>query len=451
MAFELSTDGTTWTALGAGARIAGGWELTGLSLPPAGMIRARARVPGGEFNGSSGLVESMQSYPHIVSDTSWLCSELEQDGWQSLGFDDSTWANAVVRTEYPYPPTAYISGTLGKHIWAAPGSNLTAYCRKTFTVSGTPQPSQAIVRVDDAYDFYLNGALVGYKHTILPPDAQTYDISAYLQTGPNVFAIKGWDLNPIDRAMLFDADVQFNQAPVAKAKNVTVTAGQDCTASASIDNGSYDPDAGDTITLSQSPAGPYAAGDTVVTFTVTDNHGASASSSATVSVLDSTPPAVICPSSQVVNATVTAGATVNYPPVTANDACGPVTVSFSKLTGTIFPIGTTTVSVTATDSTNNQSACDFTVTVKAASEQLADLVTYVNGLPVTQGIKSSLLTKLNIANNALDMNRPAVACVSLRAFIYEAQVLRAIKRLTPAQAGQMITDVTRIRNVIGCT
>ena len=57
VSFELSSDGTNWTLLGSGTRISGGWELTGLSLPANGTIRARARTTGGNYNGSSGLVE----------------------------------------------------------------------------------------------------------------------------------------------------------------------------------------------------------------------------------------------------------------------------------------------------------------------------------------------------------------------------------------------------------
>lgn len=46
-AFDLSEDGgTIWTRLGTGTRITGGWELTGLALPSAGRIRARAFVGG---------------------------------------------------------------------------------------------------------------------------------------------------------------------------------------------------------------------------------------------------------------------------------------------------------------------------------------------------------------------------------------------------------------------
>lgn len=56
VAFDLSTDGATWAPLGAGTRIPGGWELTGLSLPQFGLIRAQARVMSGVVNGSTGLV-----------------------------------------------------------------------------------------------------------------------------------------------------------------------------------------------------------------------------------------------------------------------------------------------------------------------------------------------------------------------------------------------------------
>jgi uncharacterized delta-60 repeat protein len=43
--FEIDTPaGTGWTPLGAAARIPGGWELSGLALPPAGRVRALGRT-----------------------------------------------------------------------------------------------------------------------------------------------------------------------------------------------------------------------------------------------------------------------------------------------------------------------------------------------------------------------------------------------------------------------
>ncbi len=64
-----------------------------------------------------------------------------------------------------------------------------------------------------------------------------------------------------------------NAPPIAKCKDVTVSAGCGTTANASIDDGSYDPN-GDTLTIVQTPAGPYPIGQTTVTLTVTDPAGA---------------------------------------------------------------------------------------------------------------------------------------------------------------------------------
>jgi hypothetical protein len=66
VSFDLSVDGTTWMALGAGSRISGGWELTGLSLAANGTIRARASTVGGYCGSSSGLVEKQSSFSGLA-------------------------------------------------------------------------------------------------------------------------------------------------------------------------------------------------------------------------------------------------------------------------------------------------------------------------------------------------------------------------------------------------
>jgi len=64
--FDLSTDGgSNWTLVGTGSRISGGWQLSGLSLPFSGQIRARARTPGGFANGSGGLPETITPFGGI--------------------------------------------------------------------------------------------------------------------------------------------------------------------------------------------------------------------------------------------------------------------------------------------------------------------------------------------------------------------------------------------------
>src|SRR5204862_561532 len=77
--------------------------------------------------------------------------------------------------------------------------------------------------------------------------------------------------------------------PVARCKHTTVSADGSCMANAAIDDGSFSPNTGGTITLVQSPSGPYVLGDTSVTLTVSDNHGFSNNSGATGTVRDTTP------------------------------------------------------------------------------------------------------------------------------------------------------------------
>ena len=154
-----------------------------------------------------------------------------------------------------------------------------------------------------------------------------------------------------------------NAPPAASCRNVTVSADETCTADASIDNGSSDPNEGDTITLIQSPAGPYPLGETLVTLTVTDSHGQSSSCQSTVTVLDGTPPIIACPANITATASSTAGARAHFPLPTASDTCSAVAVACSPASDSLFPVGTAHVICTATDAAGNQSQCDFTVNV----------------------------------------------------------------------------------------
>lgn len=56
--FEYSTNGVDWASLGNGARVAGGWELSGVVLPPGCSVRASGAVAGGYFNDSFWLAQS---------------------------------------------------------------------------------------------------------------------------------------------------------------------------------------------------------------------------------------------------------------------------------------------------------------------------------------------------------------------------------------------------------
>ena len=89
--FELSTNGgTVFTPLGGGTRINGGWELTGLTLPDSGHIRARARITTGLYNSSSGIVETLTGFGPNPNDqdNDGLLDSWELTYWPTLNGHD---------------------------------------------------------------------------------------------------------------------------------------------------------------------------------------------------------------------------------------------------------------------------------------------------------------------------------------------------------------------------
>jgi len=114
----------------------------------------------------------------------------------------------------------------------------------------------------------------------------------------------------------------------------------------------------------------------------------------------------------------------------------------------LFPVGDTTVTVTATDAVGNQATCTFNVHVKGAAEQLSDLMVYVTALALDSGTKVSLQAKLTAAQSALASGNPQGALTALQDFINATLALKG-KKLTPAQASRLISEATRIRAVIG--
>ena len=159
----------------------------------------------------------------------------------------------------------------------------------------------------------------------------------------------------------------IDQAPVPKCHNVTVSAGPTCTASASIDNASFDPDGADTIMLAQSPPSPYPLGNTLVTLTVTDNHNVARTCQATVTVADTTPPAMTVPADIVAHTDPgLCTAVVQFTQPSVSDNCsgpGQIRVVCTPSSGSVFPKGQTTVNCTAVDLAGNQTTGSFKVTV----------------------------------------------------------------------------------------
>jgi hypothetical protein len=200
---------------------------------------------------------------------------------------------------------------------------------------------------------------------------------------------------------------------------------------------------------SPTPIGGFPLDETPVTLTVADSAG-SDSEEVVVKVVDTIAPTIHCPADLVVNAIAPTGAPVVYPAPSAADSCSVSSVVCGPASGDIFAVGTTTVQCAVTDGAGHADACSFTVEVKSPAEQVADLIDQVKALSnVAVGTRNSLLTKLEDALNALINGRTMSACGKLKDFLGEVSAMSG-KKLTEAQAGELIADGTRIREAAGC-
>lgn len=101
-----------------------------------------------------------------------------------------------------------------------------------------------------------------------------------------------------------------------------------------------------------------------VTCTATDHAGNTASGQFTLTAHDADAPTITVPASMSAEATGPGGAAVTYPAPTAADVVdGTTPVDCDHESGTVFPLGPTTVTCTAEDRSGNVSTASFTVTV----------------------------------------------------------------------------------------
>jgi hypothetical protein len=205
---------------------------------------------------------------------------------------------------------------------------------------------------------------------------------------------------------------------------------------------------GSTVTFPVTAEGT----SSVIYFAV--DHAGNAETARTLVVrIDRVAPVLSVPSPISVPATSPAGATVDYA-VTASDAGGlPSPAACSPASGSVFPVGVTTVNCRATDFAGNIGFARFAVTVRSAATQVNDLILTVNGLGIAPGIANSFNAKLRDALNAINTANVAFACTKLNDFISEVRAQTGPqpgKALTAAQAQPLIAAAQTIMAALGC-
>jgi hypothetical protein len=109
------------------------------------------------------------------------------------------------------------------------------------------------------------------------------------------------------------------------------------------------------------PDGTYAI---VVSYQDTVDNPPARSSGGFGVTLDRVGPTITVPANVVVEAMNASGATASYADATATDPTDVAAITYSKESGSVFPLGVTLVTVTATDGATNIATADFTVSVQ---------------------------------------------------------------------------------------
>ena len=157
--------------------------------------------------------------------------------------------------------------------------------------------------------------------------------------------------------------------------NITTEATGPTTAvsfTASVSDPEDDPDP--TPTCDPASGSAFPVDMTTVVCSVTDGGGALVSGSLTVTVEDTTPPVVTAPTNMIVAATGASGANVVFGTASATDLVdGALPAPCSPASGSLFPLGATTVTCSATDAAGNAGSAAFSVTVQDAGAPVVNV------------------------------------------------------------------------------
>ncbi len=208
------------------------------------------------------------------------------------------------------------------------------------------------------------GGVAPYEY--LWPGGASGPVQTELGKGNHPVMVK--DANGCSHILEVNIGVADLLPPVVSVKNLTLELGENGTVILTPDqlnNGSYDNCGIAGFTVSHSHFTCNDLGEHLVTLTVTDVNGNVNSAAATVTIVDNTPPVLLCPE-VVVSNNCNLPVTFDLPVVKGNCLAGPPVLTQGLPSGAVFPLGETTVTYEAVDLAGNRATCSFTVSVENA-------------------------------------------------------------------------------------
>jgi len=199
------------------------------------------------------------------------------------------------------------------------------------------------------------------------PNASTPNATWTHATGSGQVVLRWTISNPPCPSSHADVTIQIGTPPTITCPTSPVvanTAPDQCSATVTFNvtaTGLPTP----TVTCAPPSGSVFQKGNTTVNCTAANGTQPNATCSFTVTVNDTQPPSITCPANITIK-TPQAGdpcVIVNYPPPVVTDNCPGATVVCTPPSGSCFPLGTTTVTCTATDTSSNTATCTFKVNV----------------------------------------------------------------------------------------
>src|SRR5690554_3520194 len=183
--------------------------------------------------------------------------------------------------------------------------------------------------------------------------------------GTTTVTYTAYDANLNTATCSFDVTVNDTEAPVIVDCPTDITVNNDlgsCDAVVTWTAPTFtDNCTNTTLTSTHEPGDVFPVGTTTVTYTATDGEGNTATCSFEVTVNDTEAPVFVdFPSDTIV---VCYGEVVDLSGIVVEDNCSGATLTSTHEPGDVFPIGTTTVTYTATDASGNQTDTSLVVVV----------------------------------------------------------------------------------------